>query len=117
MNLKWLGENFPATFDAKSADLTGLKMRRITRGASFDHLVARPAGHESGRGAVAPPALPTESIAHLDVAGTAALRDFNPVFVALGSVATDRLLGTIVACPLSSDRYQICAMRRNVVVP
>src|SRR5215469_7423038 len=39
MNSKWLGENFPATFDAKSADLTGLKMRRITRGASFDHLV------------------------------------------------------------------------------
>src|SRR6516165_911165 len=27
------------TFSAKSADLTGLKMRRITRGASFDDLV------------------------------------------------------------------------------
>src|SRR5262245_51474429 len=27
------------TFSAKSADLTGLKMRRITRAASFDHLV------------------------------------------------------------------------------
>src|SRR5262249_30071490 len=39
MNSKWLGENFPATFDARSADLTGLKMRRITRAASFDHLV------------------------------------------------------------------------------
>src|SRR5215831_6418101 len=39
MNSKWLGENFPATFDARSADLTGLKMRRITRDASFDYLV------------------------------------------------------------------------------
>ena len=27
------------TFSAKSADLTGLKMRRITSAASFDHLV------------------------------------------------------------------------------
>jgi hypothetical protein len=27
------------TFSAKSADLTGLKMRRITRAGSFDHLV------------------------------------------------------------------------------
>jgi hypothetical protein len=35
----WLGENFPAIFDAISADFTGLKMRRITRGGSFDHLV------------------------------------------------------------------------------
>src|SRR5262249_42004741 len=26
-------------FSVKSADLTGLKMRRITRGGSFDHLV------------------------------------------------------------------------------
>src|SRR6516164_11840571 len=40
MNSKWLGENFPATFDARSADLTGLKMRRITRDVSFDHLVS-----------------------------------------------------------------------------
>src|SRR5262249_55788501 len=39
MNSKWLGENFPATFDARRADLMGLKMRRITRGGSFDHLV------------------------------------------------------------------------------
>ena len=39
MNSKWLGENSPATFDARNADLMGLKMRRITRGASFDHLV------------------------------------------------------------------------------
>src|SRR5262249_60837674 len=39
MNSKWLGENFPATFDARSADLTGLKMRRITRGVSFNNLV------------------------------------------------------------------------------
>ena len=39
--LKWLGENgVPATFNARSADLMGLKMRRITRGASFDHLVS-----------------------------------------------------------------------------
>jgi len=28
-----------ATFDARSAHLTGLKMIRITRGGSFDHLV------------------------------------------------------------------------------
>src|SRR5215471_3968946 len=28
------------TFSAKSAHLTGLKMRRITRAASFDHLVS-----------------------------------------------------------------------------
>ena len=27
------------TFSARSADLTGLKMNRITRGGSFDHLV------------------------------------------------------------------------------
>ena len=27
------------TFSAKSADLTGLKMRRITRAVSFNHLV------------------------------------------------------------------------------
>ena len=27
------------TFSARSADLTGLKMIRITRAASFDHLV------------------------------------------------------------------------------
>src|SRR6516162_7636347 len=35
MNSKWLGENFPATFDARSADSTGLKMRRITRAVSL----------------------------------------------------------------------------------
>src|SRR5215469_2754231 len=28
------------TFSARSADLTGLKMRRITRGVSFDYLVS-----------------------------------------------------------------------------
>src|SRR5262249_16622578 len=33
------------TFSAKSADLTGLKMRRITRAVSFDHLV----GAQQGR--------------------------------------------------------------------
>src|SRR5262249_31345266 len=32
MNPKCLGRNVPDTFDARSADLTGLKMRRITRG-------------------------------------------------------------------------------------
>src|SRR5215510_5743987 len=36
---KCLGRTVPDTFDAKSAHLTGLKMRRITRAASFDHLV------------------------------------------------------------------------------
>jgi hypothetical protein len=39
MNPKCLGGSVPDTFDARSADLTGLKMRRITRGASFDNLV------------------------------------------------------------------------------
>ena len=39
MNPKCLGRAFPDTFSARSADLTGLKMRRITRAASFDHLV------------------------------------------------------------------------------
>jgi hypothetical protein len=35
------------TFSARSAELTGLKMRRITRGVSFDHLVGD--GHERRR--------------------------------------------------------------------
>src|SRR6516164_11602449 len=39
MNPKCLGRSVPDTFGAKSAHLTGLKMRRITRAASFDHLV------------------------------------------------------------------------------
>ena len=39
MNPKCLAGSVPDTFDAKSAHLTGLKMRRITRGALFDHLV------------------------------------------------------------------------------
>src|SRR5215510_7010335 len=39
MNPKCLGGDFPDNFNAKSADSTGLKMRRITRAASFDHLV------------------------------------------------------------------------------
>src|SRR5215471_19137916 len=30
-----------ATFDARSAHLTGLKMIRINRGVSFDHLISR----------------------------------------------------------------------------
>src|SRR5262249_13826462 len=34
MNPKCLGRSVPDTFDAKSADFTGLKMRRITRGVS-----------------------------------------------------------------------------------
>src|SRR5215467_14299715 len=39
MNPKCLGRAVPDTFSAKSADSTGLKMRRITRAASFDDLV------------------------------------------------------------------------------
>ena len=39
MNPKCLGRAFPDTFSARSAHLTGLKMIRITRGASFNHLV------------------------------------------------------------------------------
>jgi hypothetical protein len=39
MNPKCLGGSVPDTFDARSADSTGLKMRRITRAASFDHVV------------------------------------------------------------------------------
>ena len=38
-NPKCLGGTIPDTFSARSADLTGLKMRRITRAVSFDHLV------------------------------------------------------------------------------
>src|SRR5262249_52580360 len=38
---KCLGPSFPDTFGPRSADFTGLKMIRITRGASsFDHLVS-----------------------------------------------------------------------------
>jgi hypothetical protein len=39
-NPKCLGGSFPDTFNAKSADSTGLKMNRITRAVSFDHLVS-----------------------------------------------------------------------------
>src|SRR5262249_49239370 len=46
MNPKCLGRAIPDTSSARSAHLTGLKMIRITRGASFDHLVG--AG-ENGR--------------------------------------------------------------------
>jgi hypothetical protein len=35
-NPKCLGGSFPDTFNAKSADSTGLKMNRITRAVSFD---------------------------------------------------------------------------------
>jgi len=36
---KCLGPRLPDTFSARGAELTGLKMRRITRGVSLDHLV------------------------------------------------------------------------------
>ena len=39
MNPKCLAGVVPDTFSARSAHLTGLKMIRITRGASFDHLM------------------------------------------------------------------------------
>src|SRR5262249_50321382 len=39
MNPKCLGTTVPDTFSAKSADSTGLKMRRITRAVSLDRLV------------------------------------------------------------------------------
>ena len=39
MNPKCLGRAIPDTFSARSAHLTGLKMTRITRAASLDHLV------------------------------------------------------------------------------
>jgi hypothetical protein len=38
-NPKCLGRAIPDTSSARSADSTGRKMRRITRGVSFDHLV------------------------------------------------------------------------------
>ena len=38
-NPKCLAGTVPDTFSARNAELTGLKMRRITRAASFDHLV------------------------------------------------------------------------------
>src|SRR5262249_34576877 len=44
---KCLGRTIPDTFDARSADSTGLKMRQITRGESFDDLVG--AGEQHGR--------------------------------------------------------------------
>src|SRR6516162_2168281 len=47
MNPKCLGRPFPDTFSARSAHLTGLKMSRITRAASFDHLVGD--GEHAGR--------------------------------------------------------------------
>jgi len=37
MNPKCLGGSVPDTFSARSADLTGLKMRRITRAVSLNH--------------------------------------------------------------------------------
>ena len=47
MNPKCLGRAIPDTSSARSAHLTGLKMIRITRGASFDHLVG--AGEQARR--------------------------------------------------------------------
>jgi len=41
MNPKCLGKDFPDTFGARSAHLTGLKMRRITRAVSFNTSSAR----------------------------------------------------------------------------
>src|SRR5262249_58701804 len=41
-NRKCLGRNVPDTFDAKSAHLTGLKMRRITRAVSIDRIAFDP---------------------------------------------------------------------------
>src|SRR5215470_458967 len=38
MNPKCLGRAVPDTFSAKSADSTGLKMRRITRAVLFDRI-------------------------------------------------------------------------------
>src|SRR5262249_20501424 len=49
MNPKCLGGSVPDTSSARSAHLTGLKMRRITRAASFDHLVG--AGEQRRRDA------------------------------------------------------------------
>src|SRR6516162_9077359 len=47
MNPKCLGRAFPDTFSRRSAHLTGLKMRRITRAVSFNHLVG--AGEQARR--------------------------------------------------------------------
>ena len=47
INPKCLGRAIPDTSSARSAHLTGLKMIRITRAVSFDHLVG--AGEQGGR--------------------------------------------------------------------
>jgi hypothetical protein len=47
-----------------------------------------------------PPVLPTERIAHLDVAGAAALRDFSPAYLADGQSRRIRTFATLLACPL-----------------
>jgi hypothetical protein len=43
MNPKCLGRAIPDTFSARSADLTGLKMRRITRAVLIDRMHSVPA--------------------------------------------------------------------------
>ena len=53
-NPKCLGRAIPDTFSARSADLMDLKMRRITRGASFDHLVGEREHHRRHANRVSP---------------------------------------------------------------
>src|SRR6516162_2528237 len=66
MNPKCLGRPFPDTFSARSAHLTGLKMRRITRAVSFDHLVG---GGEKSRWNVEAKRLGGREIDHRFVLG------------------------------------------------
>src|SRR5262249_24819881 len=73
MNPKCLGGDFPDTFSARSAHLTGLEMRRITRAVSLPS-VSRASNRKDST-----PQLRQE---------TAALRDFGPAYVACGSVAS-----------------------------
>ncbi len=69
MNLKCHSRVLCDTFSARNAELTGLKMRRITRAVSLP----------------GPPVLQTDRIAHPAPQETAALRDFNPAYDRLGS--------------------------------
>jgi len=91
------------TFSAKSAHLTGLKMRRITRAVSLPVL----------------PVLPTERIAHLGTAGGRRTAVFQSNRVAVGSIATDEVEVTrsrMSASPLKADNLHtisaspLCAM-------